>query len=57
MMYAIKLHRWLLALNDMYNDNLISERVYHDSIDSVWNIAQLIGEKENLKKLTDEHYG
>jgi len=57
MVYAIKLHQWVLSLNDMYSRKLISRKVYLDSLNSVEHIAELIGEKEHLERLMDEHYG
>ena len=57
MRYAIRLHVWLKSLADMRCEDLISEQVYNDSVDSVWNIAELIGEKENLELLCDNYYG
>lgn len=57
MSYAIKLHQWLLALADMRADNLLSAAAYLESVDSVWHIAHLINEKENLEKLVDDYYG
>lgn len=57
MAYAIKLHIWLRSLGDMYADGKMDKTTYLESVDSVWNIAQVIGEKENLEKLCDEYYG
>lgn len=57
MAYAIKLHIWLRSLGDMYEEGKMDKTTYLESVDSVWHIAQIIGEKENLEKLCDEYYG
>ena len=46
MRYATQLHQWLLTLASMRCENLLSEKAYEESVDSVWHIAELIGEKE-----------
>lgn len=48
---AYKLHHWLRSLQDLLNEEKISNQVYNDSIQSVWHIAGLIGETENLRNL------
>ena len=54
---TVKLHNWIKALNDMYSEGKISEGVYHDSIESVWNIAKIVGETDNLTILENDYNG